>query len=69
MGDLLGFAVDGTPHSGLLSSAKDTGADIITGGTFGPEGGLACTGVFLVAMGVIVVRSHNSLEGRLTVTD
>jgi membrane protease YdiL (CAAX protease family) len=69
MGDLLGFAVDGTPHSGILSSVRDTGADIITGGTFGLEGGLACTGVFLVAMGIIIVRGHSSLEGRLTVTD
>jgi membrane protease YdiL (CAAX protease family) len=34
MGDLLGFATDGTPHAGLLSSIRADGPDIITGGAF-----------------------------------
>ena len=55
MGDLLGFATDGSPHAGLLSSIQADGPDIVTGGAFGLEGGLACTTVFLIAIGVIAV--------------
>jgi membrane protease YdiL (CAAX protease family) len=58
MGDLLGFATDGTPHTGLLSSVRADGPEIISGGAFGLEGGLACTAVFLIAIAVIVVRTH-----------
>jgi uncharacterized protein len=68
MGDLLGFATDGTPHSGLLSSIRADGPDIITGGAFGLEGGLACTAVFLIAIGIVAVRTRQSAEGRLTAT-
>jgi hypothetical protein len=67
MGDLLGFAADGTPHSGLLSSARTDG-DIISGGAFGLEGGLACTAVFLIAIGIIALRTRQSATGRLTAT-
>jgi CAAX protease family protein len=63
MGDLLGFATDGTPHTGLLSSIRADGPDIITGGGFGLEGGLACTGVFLIAIGAIAMRTGRSGEG------
>jgi CAAX protease family protein len=66
MGDLLGFATDGTPHSGLLSSIRADGPGIITGGAFGLEGGLACTAVFLIAIGIIAMRTRRSGEGRLT---
>jgi len=69
MGDLLGFATDGTPHSGLLSSIRADGPDIITGGAFGLEGGLACTAVFLIAIGIIAMRTGRSGEGRLAATD
>jgi hypothetical protein len=48
-GDLLGFTTDGTPHHGLLLSIRATGPDIITGGVFGPEGGLAAMAVLLIA--------------------
>jgi uncharacterized protein len=58
MGDLLGFATDGTPHSGLLSSVRTDGPDIISGGAFGLEGGLVCTAVFLIAITVIAVRAR-----------
>jgi membrane protease YdiL (CAAX protease family) len=56
MGDFLGFATDGTPHSGLLIAVRTDG-DIISGGAFGLEGGLACTAVFLIAIGIIAIRT------------
>jgi hypothetical protein len=62
MGDLLGFAVDGTPHPGLLSSVRADGPDTITGGAFGLEGGLMCTAVFLTAIGIIAMRTRRSGE-------
>jgi membrane protease YdiL (CAAX protease family) len=65
MGDLLGFATDGVPHTGLLVSIRATGPDAITGGAFGLEGGLACTAVFLIAIGIIVARTRRSGEGPL----
>lgn len=58
MGDLLGFALDGTAHSGLLISIRAPGPNIITGGAFGLEGGLAATAVFLIAIGIIAARSR-----------
>ena len=60
MGDLLGFAIDGRPHSGLLSTVRTDGPDIISGGAFGLEGGLACTAVFLIAIGIIAVQTRRS---------
>ena len=69
MGDLLGFATDGVPHTGLLISIRATGPDIVTGGAFGLEGGVAVTAVFLIAIGIIVMRTRRSGEGRLTSTD
>jgi hypothetical protein len=49
-GDLLGFTLDGAPHHGLLFSIRATGPDIMTGGAFGPEGGLVATAVLLIAI-------------------
>ena len=69
MGDLLGFATDGVPHIGVLISIRATGPAIVTGGAFGPEGGVAATAVFLIAIGIIVMRTRRSGEGRLTSTD
>ena len=57
-GDLLGFAVDGTSHAGILISIQATGPAIITGGAFGLEGGLGVTAVFLIAIGIIVLLSQ-----------
>jgi len=59
-GDVLGFALDGTPHSGLLISIRTAGPAIVTGGDFGPEGGLAATAVFLIAIGIIVLLARRS---------
>lgn len=66
MGDLLGFATDGTPHVGLLRSIRTDGPDVISGGAFGLEGGLACTAVFLIAIGIIAMRARRSSEAHFT---
>jgi membrane protease YdiL (CAAX protease family) len=63
-GDLLGFALDGTLHSGLLTSIRATGLDLITGGAFGLEGGLAATAVLVIAIGTIATLSGR--RARLT---
>ena len=60
MGNLLGSALDGSPHPGLLISVQATGPDVISGGDFGLEGGLACTVVFLIAIGTIAMRTRRS---------
>ena len=52
MGDLLGFTLDGSPRVGLWRSIHLNGSDVITGGAFGPDGGLVCTGVLVVAIGL-----------------
>ena len=48
--DLFGLPLDGGVHSGLLVSIHPNGPVILTGGTFGPEGGLAVTGVLVVGI-------------------
>jgi CAAX protease family protein len=55
-GRLLGFTVSGSAaEAGLLTSIAPTGPEAITGGRFGPEGGLAATFVFLLAIGILIV--------------
>ena len=52
-GNFFGFEVSGTNASGgTLLNLMETGEDWLTGGTFGPEGGLAVTIVLLVAITV-----------------
>jgi hypothetical protein len=45
------------------------GADILTGGAFGPEGGLGCTMILLLGIGIVAMRTHRSGKDRLTATD
>src|SRR2546430_15786301 len=37
-----------------------SGPDVISGGDFGLEGGLACTAVFLTAIGIIAMRTRRT---------
>ena len=54
-GNFFGFEVSGTnPSGGTLLNLMETGKDELTGGIFGPEGGLAVTIVLLIAITVIV---------------
>ena len=48
-GNLLGFEVSGNPVSSTLINLMEVGPDSITGGVFGPEGGLAVTAVLLIS--------------------
>jgi len=64
MGDLLGFPLDGSPHVGLFSSIHAEGPDIVSGGAFGLEGGLACTAIFLLAIGIVTMRTRRFGGGR-----
>ncbi|MBK8618522.1 MAG: CPBP family intramembrane metalloprotease [Anaerolineales bacterium] len=52
-GNFFGFEVSGTnAGGGTLLNLKETGADWLTGGAFGPEGGLAVTIVLVIAIAV-----------------
>jgi membrane protease YdiL (CAAX protease family) len=57
-GGLLGMAVDRSMHPGLFVSIRTTGPNFITGGDFGPEGGLAATVVLLAGIGMILIRTR-----------
>lgn len=50
-GNFFGFQVSGTDaEGGTLINLMETGADWLTGGEFGPEGGLAVTAVLTVSI-------------------
>jgi len=65
-GNLFGFEVSGIPPAGgALLDLAETGPDPITGGTFGPEGGLAISAVLVAGIAVLLVtgrdrRAHRS---------
>ena len=49
-GNLFGFQVSGNViQSAIIIDLMETGPDVVTGGLFGPEGGLAVTAVLLLA--------------------
>lgn len=53
-GNLFGFEVSGTNASySTLFNLAETGPDWITGGAFGPEGGLAVTLILLIGCGLV----------------
>jgi hypothetical protein len=57
-GDLLGLPVSGGVHTGLWVSIHANGPPILTGGTFGPEGGLAATGVLVAGILALFIASE-----------
>jgi hypothetical protein len=64
-GNLFGLEVSGTPPAGgTLFDLMETGPDVVTGGPFGPEGGLAVTFVLMISSAVIWLVS-----GRRVVED
>lgn len=60
-GNFFGFQVSGTNASGgTLINLMETGADWLTGGEFGPEGGLVVTAVIVI--GIFIVLFWRSKE-------
>lgn len=57
-GNLFGFEVSGTEAGVTLLNLMEVGPDTITGGPFGPEGGLAVTVVLLVSCLLVWMASH-----------
>jgi len=53
-GGLLGFSVDRSVRQGLIASLHPTGPDFLTGGTFGPEGGIIVTGILVVSIASVI---------------
>ncbi|MBI4317424.1 MAG: CPBP family intramembrane metalloprotease [Chloroflexi bacterium] len=67
-GPVFGFPVSGGAGQGLLVTSVN-GPDLITGGAFGPEGGLIGLGAMVVGIGAIWgwgMRGHRGLEGSTT---
>jgi uncharacterized protein len=61
-GNLFGFEVSGLPSSGgMLINLMETGPDEITGGPFGPEGGLALTAVLLASIALLLAWRRRPL--------
>ncbi len=63
-GNFFGFQVSGTnAEGGTLINLMETGADWLTGGEFGPEGGLAVTIVLLVGIAVTLFwKSKDTIQ-------
>jgi membrane protease YdiL (CAAX protease family) len=61
-GNLFGFQVSGIePAGGMLVNLMETGPDEVTGGAFGPEGGLAITLVLLAGIVVLLAVGRPSI--------
>lgn len=63
-GNIYGLQVSGTEsHAAVINTSYLSGAkDIITGGTFGPEGGLAVTAVTSVCLIIVIILLANSRD-------
>jgi membrane protease YdiL (CAAX protease family) len=61
-GNLFGIEVSGTiPGGGILFNLQETGPDLVTGGAFGAEGGLAVTAMLVVStivMAALLLRQR-----------
>jgi hypothetical protein len=56
-GNVFGLEVSGTNTlGGMLFNLQEVGPDLVTGGSFGPEGGLAVTIVLIASIVVIVLK-------------
>lgn len=66
-GNFFGFEVSGTNASGgTVFNLMETGADWLTGGPFGPEGGLAVTVVLVAGMALILFLPSKNREKVVT---
>jgi membrane protease YdiL (CAAX protease family) len=58
-GNLFGFEVSGMlPPGGTLFNLMEVGPDVITGGSFGPEGGLTVTAVLVISSALVWIASR-----------
>ena len=58
-GNLFGFEVSGMiPPGGTMFNLREVGPDAVTGGPFGPEGGLAVTTVLVISCLLVWVASR-----------
>ncbi len=58
-GNLFGFEVSGNEiESAVVLDLMETGPDLLTGGQFGPEGGLIVTAILLLSMLWVTVRGR-----------
>jgi hypothetical protein len=63
-GNLFGFEVSGNPPAGgALLPLAASGPRALTGGGFGPEGGLAVTAVLVVALAVVLTLAGREKRG------
>lgn len=63
-GNLFGLEVSGQPApGGTLFNLREVGPDVVTGGPFGPEGGLAVTTVLLVSCGLVWWANRRQTAG------
>lgn len=59
LGNIYGFSVSGfSPFGCTILSSKTIGHDILTGGSFGPEGGLLATVLLVIGIAIIRGSSH-----------
>ncbi len=62
---VFGLRDSGGPlHAALLVSVNTRGPDILTGGAFGPDGGLVETVVLLVGIAIVMVRLKSDATNR-----
>jgi membrane protease YdiL (CAAX protease family) len=61
-GSVFGFPVSGTVQRGVLLS-QDRGPAWLTGGSFGPEGGMACTVVLLAGIALLHLYYRSNRAG------
>ncbi len=62
-GNIFGFEVSGMNIDiGSLMKLELVGSDLFTGGSFGPEAGIACTIVLSVAIVILSYKIKNSYE-------
>jgi hypothetical protein len=60
-GNLFGIAVSGAqPSGGALLNLQTVGPEVITGGAFGSEGGLAVTAVLVIGIAVIIALARRA---------
>jgi uncharacterized protein len=67
-GNFFGFQVSGTnAEGGTLINLMETGADWLTGGEFGPEGGLAVTIILAASIAITLFWKHKETAQEISV--